>query len=74
MAQEAYRTAPKRPPRALPRRPQEAKIIDFLLVFGELWGSPLFGFPTIQDGGLLGVQSRLEGSEIAPQLSERASR
>eukprot|EP00959_Pyramimonas_sp_CCMP1952_P316081 6615412-Pyramimonas_sp.AAC.1 len=74
MAQEASRRAPKRPPRALPRRPPEAKIIEFLLVIGEFGGSPLFGFPTLQDGGLLGVRSRLGGSRTAPQPSERASR
>eukprot|EP00959_Pyramimonas_sp_CCMP1952_P082293 1719392-Pyramimonas_sp.AAC.1 len=74
MAQKASRTAPKRPPRALPRRPQEAQIFDFLLFFAEFGGSPLFGFPTLQDGGLLGVRGRLGGSNIAPQPSERAPR
>eukprot|EP00959_Pyramimonas_sp_CCMP1952_P046283 966467-Pyramimonas_sp.AAC.1 len=45
MAQEASRTAPKRPSRALPRRPQEAKIIDFLFCFLVNFGVLLFSAP-----------------------------
>ena len=57
---------PKMPPRALPRAPREAKIIVlrshcFSMLLG-FWGSRLFGFPALQDGGIIGAQDRPEAA------------
>ena len=68
---------PKRPPRALPRGPQEAKIIDFPMVFERFWHSRRFGFPTLQDDPR-GLQDRpktaQEASKRAPRLPKRTPR
>ena len=65
--------APNRPPRGLPRGPQEAKIVDFHWFFQCFWPSRLFGFPTLDDRPR-GPQDRSKTAQEAPKTASRRSK
>ena len=60
----------KRPPRGVPRRPQEAKTIDFSIVFESCLDSRLFGDRTLQDRPR-GPQDRPKTARDAPKTAPR---